>query len=167
MSNQSLFFSVNSKRLSEAEAAKAKTAFEKISNFSMEALSTIHPSIQFDLSMTDLPQAPQSNKEEAKEKQRSYQQGVNDTHFFYLRVLLFLVLFLGAMTLAEQLHESLPEAAKAEFASLVEGGKVFLAATMENGRVILGAIGEAALISFASVKVKVLEAVAEYSRNEF
>jgi len=167
MSNQSFFFTVNSKRLSEAEAAKAKAAFEKISNFSTDALKDVDPRINFDLSMTDMPQGPQSNKEEAKEKQRSYQQGVNDTHFFYMRVLLFLVLFLGAMTLAEQLHESLPEAAKAEFASVVESGKVFLAATMENGRVILGTIGEAALVSFAAVKVKVLEAVAEYSRNEF
>lgn len=163
MSNQSLFFSVNSKRLPEAETAKAKTAFEKISNFSMEALSSIHPSIQFELSMTDLPQAPQGSKEEANEKHLSYQQGVNDTHFFYLRGLLFLFLFLGGMTLAEQLHESLPEAAKAEFASLVEGGKVFLAATMENGRVILAAIGETALICFATVKEKALEAMAEYS----
>ena len=154
MSNQSLFFSVNSKRLSEAEAAKAKTAFEKISNFSMEALSDIHPSIQFDLSMTDLPQAPQSSKE----KQPSYHQGVNDTHFFYLRALFFIFLFLGAMTLAEQVHESLPESAKAEFASLVEGGNVFLAATMENGRTVLGHIGETALLCFAAMKSKALEA---------
>ena len=155
MSNQSLFFSVNSKRLSEAEAAKAKTAFEKISNFSMEALSDIHPSIQFDLSMTDLPQAPQSSKE----KQPSYHQGVNDTHFFYLRALFFIFLFLGGMTLAEQVHESQPQEIKEQIASVLEKGNVFLAATMENGRVALGAIGEAALISFAAVKVKVLEAV--------
>ena len=164
MSNQSLFFSVNSKRLPEAETAKAKAAFEKISNFSMEALSSIHPSIQFDLSMTDMPQALQSSKEEDKEKQNSYKQGVNDTHFFYFSSIFFLFLFLGAMTLAEQLHESLPEAAKAEFASLVEGGKVFLAATMENGRTVLGHIGEGALVCFAAVKVKVLEVAAEYSR---
>lgn len=159
MSNQSLFFSVNSKRLSEAEAAKAKTAFEKISNFSMEALSDIHPSIQFDLSMTDLPQGPQSSKEEAKEKQIFYQQGVNETHFFYLSTLFFLFLLLGAITLAEQLHESQPQEIKEQIASVLEKGNVFLAATMENGRVALGAIGEAALISFAAVKVKVLEAV--------
>lgn len=155
MSNQSLFFSVNSKRLSEAEAAKAKAAFEKISNFSMEALSGIHPSIQFDLSMTDLPPATES-----QEKKPSYQQGVSETHFFYLNAILFLFLFLGGMTLAEQIHETLPEEAKEQIASLVEGGKVFLAATMENGRTVLGAIGEAALISFAAVKVKVLDAIA-------
>jgi hypothetical protein len=162
MSNLSLFFSVNSKRLPEEDAANAKQAFEKISNFSTAALKDINPSIHFDLSMTDLPAVTES-----KENQSSYQQGVNDTHYLYARVLLSLFLFLGGMTLAQQLHESLPEAAKAEFASLGESGKVFLAATMENGRTVLGAIGEAALISFAAVKVKVLEAVAEYSRNDF
>ena len=110
--------------------------------------------------MTNLPEAQEETK--VKGKQSSYQQGVSDTHFFYLSGLFFLFLFLGVMTLAEQLHESLPEAAKAEFASLVEGGKVFLAATMENGRVVFGAIGEAALICFAAMKVKLLEAVSEY-----
>lgn len=164
MSNQSFFFSVNSKAFPQDEAAKAKAAFEKISNFSTDALSGIDPRITFDLSMTDLPPAIESKEvTKVQEKQLSYQQGVNDTHYFYARGLLFFFLFLGGMTLAEQLHESLPEDAKAEFASLVEGGKVFLAATMENGRTVLGAIGEAALISFATIKVKVLEAVAEYS----
>jgi hypothetical protein len=108
--------------------------------------------------MTNLPEAQEEKK--AKGKQLSYQQGVNDTHYFYARGLLSLFLFLGVITLAEQIHESLPEAAKAEFASLVEGGKVFLAATMENGRVVLGAIGEAALICFAAMKVKLLDAIA-------
>ena len=160
MSNQSLFFSVNSKRLSEAEAAKAKAAFEKISNFSMEALSGIHPSIHFDLNMTDLPPATES-----QEKQNSYKQGVSDTHFFYFSSIFFLFLVLGAMTLAEQLHESLPEAAKAEFASLVESGNFFLAATIENGRTVLGHIGEVALIFFAAVRAKALEAF-DSARNE-
>ena len=63
------------------------------------------------------------------------------------------------MTLAEQVHESQPQEIKEQIASVLEKGNVFLAATMENGRVALGAIGEAALISFAAVKVKVLEAV--------
>ena len=166
MSNQSLFFSVNSKRLSEAEAAKAKAAFEKISNFSMEALSGIHPSIHFDLNMTDLPSATVGQEDpKVQEKQNSYRQGVNDTHFFYFSSIFFLFLFLGVMTLAEQLHESLPEAAKAEFASLVESGNFFLAATIENGRTVLGHIGEVALIFFAAVRAKALEAF-DSARNE-
>jgi hypothetical protein len=166
MSNQSLFFSVNSKRLPETEAAKAKEAFEKISNFSMEALSGINPCIHFDLSMTDLSPATVSQEDpKVQEKQNSYKQGVNDTHFFYLRGLLLFFLFLGAMTLAEKLHDSLPDATKAELASLVEGGKVFLAATMEKGHAVLGVIGEAALISFAAVRAKALEAF-DSARNE-
>jgi len=157
MSNQSLFFSINSKAFPQEEAVKAKAAFEKISNFSTDALKHVDPRITFDLSMTDLPQGPQSSKDEAKEKQIFYQQGVNETHFFYLSTLFFLFLLLGAITLAEQLHESQPQEIKEQIASLVEKGKVFLAATMENGRIVMGAIGEAVLISFAAVKVKVLE----------
>jgi len=163
MSNQSFFFTVNSKRLSEAEAAKAKAAFEKISNFSTDALKDLDPRITFDLSMTDLPQGPQSSKEN-EENLNSYNKGVSETHFFYFNTLFFSLLFLGVITLLQQMHESLPEAAKAEFASLVEGGNVFLAATIENGRVAFAYIGEAAVVSFATVKAKVLEAAAEYSR---
>ena len=165
MSNLSLTCHLDTTKLSETEAVNANQAFKKASISCTDALNNIHPSIRFEAFMTNLPEAQEETK--AKGKQLSYQQGVNDTHFFYLSGLFFLFLFMGGMTLAEQLHDSLPEAAKAEFASLVEGGKVFLAATMENGRVVLGAIGEAALICFAAVKVKVLEAVAEYSRNEF
>jgi hypothetical protein len=165
MSNQSFFFTVNSKRLSEAEAAKAKAAFEKISNFSTDALKDVDPRITFDLSMTDLPQEAQSSKEN-EENLNSYNKGVSETHFFYFNTLFFSLLFLGVITLLQQMHESLPEPAKAEFASLVEGGNVFLAATMENGRVALGAIGEVAVVSFATIKEKVLEAAAEYSRGD-
>lgn len=164
MSNQSFFFTVNSKRLSETEAAKAKAAFEKISNFSMDALSGIDPCIHFDLSMTDMYPATESQEaSKVQEKQPSYQEGVNDTHFFYFSSIFFMFLFLGAITLAQQIHETLPEHIKAQIADLTVSGNVFLAATMENGRTVLGAIGEAALISFATIKVKVLEAVAEYS----
>jgi hypothetical protein len=93
-------------------------------------------------------------------------KGVSETHFFYFNTLFFSLLFLGIITLLQQMHESLPDSAKAEFASLVEGGNVFLAATMENGRVALGAIGEVAVVSFATIKEKVLEAAAEYSRGD-
>lgn len=165
MSNLSLTCHIDTTKLSETEAANANAAFKKASISCTDALNNIHPSIRFEALMTNLPEAQEETK--VKGKQPSYQQGVNDTHYLYARVLLSLFLFLGVITLGEQLHASLPEAAKAEFASLVEGGKVFLTATMENGRTVLGHIGEAALISFAAVKVKVLEAVAEYSRNEF
>jgi hypothetical protein len=165
MSNLSLFFSINSKAFPQDEAAKAKAAFEKISNFSTDALKDVDPRITFDLSMTDLPQGPQSSKEN-EENLNSYNKGVSETHFFYFNTLFFSLLFLGVITLLQQMHESLPEAAKAEFASLVEGGNVFLAATMENGRVAFAYIGEAALVSFATIKEKVLEAAAEYSRAE-
>ena len=164
MSVQSLFFSINSKAFPQDEAAKAKAAFEKISNFSTDALKDVDPRITFDLSMTDLPQGPQGSKEN-EENLNSYNKGVSDTHFFYFNTLFFSLLFLGIITLLQQLHESLPDSAKAEFASLVEGGNVFLAAAIENGRVALNTIGEAALISFSTIKEKALEAAAEYSRK--
>jgi len=134
------------KGLPNAEATKAKEAFDKISVYSKSVLLEVDQSVETSITMT--------NGKSSSAFSASYARGVSDTHVFYMRTLFIASFIFFTASFAEEWHASLSPESKAQILMVIQKAGMLMGLASEKGQIMLSLAAQKSRIfaSMASTK---------------